>query len=41
MLDRVTSNNELLLELPWYGLGNVVFRFDLKGSRAAYREACK
>ena len=36
----ILSAKEMLLEIPWHGQGNVVFRFDLAGSAAAYRAGC-
>ncbi len=40
----MTAASNMLLELPWYGEGNVYFRFSLRGSSAAIsraRESCK
>ena len=38
---RMQAARTMLLELPWHGQGNVVFRYDLTGSRAAVEEACR
>lgn len=38
--DKIFAHETLLLELPWRGQGDVVWRFDLRGSRASYEEAC-
>ena len=37
--ERVISGSTMLLELSWYSLGSVFFRFDLRGSAKALREA--
>ena len=37
--ERVISGSTMLLELSWYSLGRVFFRFDLRGSAKALREA--
>jgi len=34
-IERVRESNKLLLEVEWYGEGNVYFDFDLKGSKKA------
>ena len=36
----VFQESEMLIGLPWYNCGTVYFRFDLRGSREAFREAC-
>ena len=36
----VLQESEMLIGLPWYNRGTVYFRFDLRGSREAFREAC-
>lgn len=40
MRESVLASKSMLLELPWHGQGDVVFKFDLTGSREAYGEAC-
>ena len=34
------AKHKMLLEVPWHGEGNVIFEFDLTGSRKAYERAC-
>ena len=34
------GKHKMMLEVPWYGEGNVIFEFDLTGSRKAYESAC-
>ena len=38
-LQEVSTSSEMLIELPWYSLGKVYFRFDLHGAESALREA--
>ena len=40
MRNGILERKVLRLELPWHGQGNVIFKFDLAGSRAAYQAAC-
>lgn len=37
-VEMAKNSDELLLELNWYSLGNVYFRFDLEGSKEAISE---
>lgn len=37
-LARIAAGREVMVEVPWYGNGNVTFRFTLDGSSAALRE---
>ena len=34
------AGNSVMVEIPWYGNGPVIFRFSLAGSADAYRKAC-
>lgn len=38
--NMVLSKNEMLLEVPLFGAGKVIFKYDLTGSRAAYDRTC-
>lgn len=38
--NMVLSKNEMLLEVPMFGAGEVIFKYDLTGSRAAYDRTC-
>ena len=38
-LVNLTKPSEMLIELPWYSLVKVYFRFDLHGLESALREA--
>lgn len=40
LLARVLQESEMLIGIPWHDHGTVYFRFDLRGSRKAFREAC-
>ena len=38
-IQNIEKNTTVLLELPWFGDGNVYFRFDLTGAKAAIQQA--
>ena len=40
IFDSLLAHRTMLLELPWHTQGNVVFRFDLTGSRKLYQSTC-